>query len=130
MKNLRKVAALALAAQLLVPAWLQAGETSIVDAAALEAAVTQHAREDQVARQRVATLLQRPEVRALAQEHGLDLVRAQNAIATLDGEELRTLDAMAATYDAQLAGGGINKNYVIWGLAAIGAVVILLAVLD
>jgi hypothetical protein len=130
MRYLRSAAALALVAQLAWPTWATAGQSSIVDAAALDAALASHVSEDQAARQRVATLLSRPEVRQIAEANGFDLVRAQGAVATLQGEDLRTLDAMAASYDAQLAGSEIRQRHVILALAFIGAVVVVMAILD
>jgi hypothetical protein len=130
MVNLKNVAAVALVAQLAVPGWVLAGTASMLDSKALDTAVSQRVDEDKAERARIASLLQRPEVRDVARERGLDLARAESAIATLQGEELQRAAALAATVDSELSGAGQTKHYVILGLAAIGAIVVLLAILD
>lgn len=62
------------------------------------------ARED-AARSSITTLLQRDEVRSLAEGYGLDVRRAEAAVSTLEGAELQRLSLLAADANAQLAGG-------------------------
>lgn len=62
------------------------------------------ARED-AARGSITTLLQRDEVRSLAEGYGLDVRRAEAAVSTLEGAELQRLSLLAADANAQLAGG-------------------------
>jgi hypothetical protein len=50
-------------------------------------------------------LLARPQTQAVADRYGLDLERARDAVATLDGPELAQLGARAQRLDAALAGG-------------------------
>lgn len=72
---------------------------------ALDAAIQQHVAGTAADRDTVLRLLDRPEVQALAGDLGLDLRRAQSAVATLDGEELANLAAQASQAEQALAGG-------------------------
>ncbi len=74
-------------------------------AAAIEAALQQHVSAVDADRGVVQRLLARPDVQALAAEIGLDVRRAQAAVATLDGEQLSELAAQARQAEQGLAGG-------------------------
>lgn len=88
--------------------------------AVLDAAVASQVATSEADRQTVARLLERPEVRAVAGEAGLDLRRAQAAVSTLDGEELAALASQARQLDGALAGGQssitISTTMIIIGL--------------
>jgi len=73
--------------------------------AAIEQALRQHLAASDADRAVVQRLLERPDVRALAAEVGLDVRRAQSAVATLDGEQLSQLAAEARQAEQALAGG-------------------------
>jgi hypothetical protein len=73
--------------------------------AAIDQALRQHAAGVDADRAVVQRLLERPEVRALAEEIGLDVRRAQAAVATVDGEQLSELAAQARQAEQGLAGG-------------------------
>jgi lipopolysaccharide biosynthesis regulator YciM len=73
--------------------------------AAIDEALQQHSGSVEADRHMVLQLLERPEVRALAGQMGLDLRRAQAAIAATEGAELADLAAQARTVDEALAGG-------------------------
>lgn len=72
---------------------------------ALDAALQQHVSAIQADRDTVLRLLERPEVRALAGDVGLDLKQAETAISTLEGQELGDLAAQARDVEDALAGG-------------------------
>ena len=72
---------------------------------ALDAALLQHVSAARSERDTVLRLLERPEVRALAGDLGLDLKRAASVISTLDGEALHDLAAQARTVNDALTGG-------------------------
>jgi hypothetical protein len=72
---------------------------------ALDAAVQDHAARTAADRETVLRLLERPEVQAVAGDLGLDLRRAQTAIATLEGQQLTDLAAQAQQVEQALAGG-------------------------
>jgi hypothetical protein len=71
----------------------------------LDAAVHDHVASTTADRDAVLRLLERPDVQAVAGDLGLDLRRAQSAIATLDGPELTQLAAQARQTEQALAGG-------------------------
>jgi hypothetical protein len=72
---------------------------------ALDAAVQDHAAASEADRETVLRLLERPDVQAIAGDLGLDLRRAQDAVATLDGQQLTDLAAQARQTEQALAGG-------------------------
>lgn len=72
---------------------------------ALDAAVQDHAAASVADRETVLRLLERPEVQAIAGDLGLDLRRAQSAVATLEGGQLADLAAQARQAEQALAGG-------------------------
>jgi hypothetical protein len=78
---------------------------SLATQADLDDALAKDLVREDAARSTIATLLQRVEVRNLAEGYGLDLQRAEAAVSTLQGDELQRLSLLAANADAQLAGG-------------------------
>ena len=72
---------------------------------ALDAAIQQHVATADADRDTLRRLLERPEVREIAGQAGLDLKTAQNAVATLQGEQLAGLAAQASQVEQALAGG-------------------------
>jgi hypothetical protein len=72
---------------------------------AIDAALHEHAAASEPDREAVLRVLQHPEVARLAGRLGVDLKRAESAIATLDGQELADLAARARDVDRALAGG-------------------------
>ena len=72
---------------------------------ALDAIVQQHVDAAAADREVVSRLLERPEVQAIAGDIGLDLRRAQRAIATLDDQEVAALAGQARQAEQALAGG-------------------------
>ncbi len=72
---------------------------------ALEAAVQQHVATASADREAVLRVLDRSEVKAVADSVGIDLRRATSAVSTLDGDELARVAAQARAVDTALAGG-------------------------
>jgi hypothetical protein len=72
---------------------------------ALDAALQQHVATEAADRDVILQLLDRTEVQALAGEVGLDLRRANDAVATLDGVELSNLASQARQAEEGLSGG-------------------------
>jgi hypothetical protein len=97
----------------------------VVTESQLDAALAATGDARDVQERRLQALLARPEVQALADGAGLDLARAQRAVATLTDAELADLDARAAQYDAALAGG---DNIVVtpYGLTIILLIIIVI----
>ena len=80
-------------------------------------------------RETVLRLLERPEVRAVAGDAGLDLGKAKDAVSTIDGPELTELAARASQVEQSLAGGQskitISTTFLIIGLLVL--IVLILA---
>lgn len=73
--------------------------------AALDEALQQHAASEAADRDTVLRLLDRPDVRAIAGEAGLDVRRARSAVSTLSASQIRELAAQARQAEEGLAGG-------------------------
>jgi hypothetical protein len=98
---------------------------SVVSRADLDQALAARRASDESARATIHALLARDEVKALAHRAGLDLRRADAAVATLDGDELRTLSVQAAAADASLAGGQTIQISLVAALLIIIIVILL-----
>jgi len=83
----------------------QAQSSHATPLAALEAAVQDHVASATADREAVARLLARPDVQRIAGEAGIDMRRATQAAATLDGAQLIELAAQARQIEQSLAGG-------------------------
>ena len=71
----------------------------------LDAAVQQHVSATDQDRETVRLFLQRSEVRAIAGKYGVDIRRAESALATMNATELASVAAQARQADEALAGG-------------------------
>jgi hypothetical protein len=80
-------------------------QSHVVDGKDLEGAVSRRAAEPEAERQRLRSLLGRPDVRRIARSNGIDLRRVETGVATLSTEELARIAPYAAAADADLAGG-------------------------
>jgi hypothetical protein len=78
---------------------------SLATQADLDNALTKTLGQEDAARNTITTLLQRDDVRSMAESRGLDVRRAEAAVSTLQGEELQQLSLLASNANAQLAGG-------------------------
>lgn len=97
---------------------------------AIDQALQQHVDAVNADRALVQRLLERPDVRALAAEIGLDIRRAQSAVATLDGDQLDRLAAQARHAEQALAGGQRSGSVTIsYTLIIIGLLVLILLIL-
>jgi len=98
--------------------------------AALDAALQQHADSGDAARAAIQRALEQPAVRTLAAELGVDIRRAQDAAATLEGEQLAELAARAAEVNQALAGGQsritISTTFLIIGLLVLILLILVL----
>ena len=93
----------------------------------LDQAVSKSLAREDAARSTIATLLQREDVQTLAKVYGLDLRRAEAAVGTLQGDDLRRVSALAANADSQLAGGATTVTFSLVAVLLIIIIVILLA---
>jgi hypothetical protein len=71
----------------------------------LDAAITKTLGQEDASRAAITSLLQREDVRSMAEGYGLDVGRAASAVKTLQGDELQRLSALASDANVQLAGG-------------------------
>ena len=99
-------------AGVLNPPFVAHAQTQPADHAASPAAITQalqqRTAEIDAQRERVRQLLHRAEVRNLAGGLGIDLRRAESAVATLEGPQLADATAQAERLERALAGGQSN----------------------
>jgi pyruvate/2-oxoglutarate dehydrogenase complex dihydrolipoamide acyltransferase (E2) component len=95
---------------------------------AMDEALQQHVDSTAADRALVLRVLEQPSVRELAAELGIDVRRAQSAVATLEGEPLTQMAAQAERVDQALAGGqgSVTISYT---LIIIGLLVLILLVL-
>ena len=103
MKIVRRSLAVILAALLIAPA--AQAQTHVVARSALAQAVQERVGQDQADRDAILSLLQRSEVRQIAQQAGLSLAKAEAAVSTLQGEDLRDLASQARQANNDLAAG-------------------------
>lgn len=79
----------------------------VVDAARIQDRIDRQSDLEADNREAVQTMLQRPEVRALAGQAGLDINRASSAAAILSGAELATMAAQANEINAGIGGDSV-----------------------
>jgi hypothetical protein len=105
-----------------------AQSTHAASPSAIDEALQQHVDSTDADRALVQRVLEQPAVRALAADLGVDVRRAQSAVATLDGEPLTRLAAQAERVDQALAGGqgAVTISYT---LIIIGLLLLILLVL-
>jgi hypothetical protein len=72
---------------------------------AIDAALEQHVSSVAADRADVLRVLEHPAVKEVASRAGIDLRRAADAVATVDGQQLGTLAAQARQAEEALAGG-------------------------
>ena len=104
MHMLRHIIGTTLALTLCAPAaWAQ--QTHVINKAALDQAVQQRVTQDQADRDAIRSFLNRSEVTDVAAKAGLSLEKAEAAVGTLQGDDLREMASQARAVDQQLAGG-------------------------
>ena len=100
---LRRSVAVCLVVLLVAP--VARAQQHVVGKAALEQAVKNRVAEQQADRDAITSLLRRAEVKEVAAKAGVSLEKAEAAVATLQGEELRELAEQARGVQNDLAGG-------------------------
>ena len=90
----------------LMPAVGRAEQRHIADRNALDRMVAEQVSQQEADRQVIRDVLKRDEVRDVARKAGLDIVRAEAAVATLSGTELQDAARRARVVNERLAGGG------------------------
>lgn len=98
----------------------------VVSVETLDAIVAEHDEALGTERAELRSFLQRPEVRRIASETGIDVVTAETAVASLGAAEIRQLSGQLAQVDAALSGG---DSIVISTTALIIALLVLVVIL-
>jgi hypothetical protein len=103
MKIVRRSLAVILVTFLVAPA--AQAQTHVVAKAALTQAVQERVGQDQADRDAIRSLLARSDVRQVAQHAGLSIAKAEAAVSTLQGQDLRDLASQARQVNDDLAAG-------------------------
>jgi hypothetical protein len=104
MQMFRRILATTLAVMLCAPAaWAQ--QTHVINKSALDQAVQQRVSQDQADREALRSFLQNPAVRSVAARAGLSTDRAEVAVSTLQGDDLRQAASQARAVNQDLVGG-------------------------
>lgn len=82
-----------------------AQQTHVVNQSALDQAVQQRVSQDQADREAIRDFLHNPAVKGVAAQAGLSVDKAEAAVSTLQGDELRQAAGQARAVNDQLAGG-------------------------
>ncbi|MFQ5889702.1 MAG: hypothetical protein ACE5JR_06580 [Gemmatimonadota bacterium] len=120
-------AAIGLLAVGALPSLLPAQQAHVLEESELQSAVAQKASESEADREAIRQTLGRTEVSAVAERYGIDLARAEDAVGTLEGQELRRVASEASRVEAVLAGG--EKKVVISTTAIIIGLLVLILIL-
>jgi hypothetical protein len=100
----RRILATTLAVLFIAPAaWAQ--QTHVINKSALDQAVQQRVSQDQADRETLRSFLNDPTVKQVAAKAGLSTERAESALATLQGDDLRAAASQARAVNQDLAGG-------------------------
>lgn len=103
MRAVRRSLAVCLAVLFMAPA--VNAQSHVAGRSILDQAVQERVSKQQADRQAVTSLLQRAEVREIAERAGISIETAQAAVATLDGTPLEEMASQARAVDGALAGG-------------------------
>ena len=82
-----------------------AQQTHVINQSALDQAVQQRVSQEQADREAIRTFLHNPAVKDVAAKAGVSVDKAEAAVSTLQGDELRQAASQARTVNDQLAGG-------------------------
>lgn len=110
---------------------VMAQDARVVDAQELQKLIDEHLEAERQNREEIRQALQRAEVREVASRVGLDLKRAEAAVATLDGAELGKLAEQAREINNELAGAQASGRMMqgsmwIWGAIAVFVIALVL----
>ena len=104
MQMFRRLLGATLGVLFLAPAAF-AQQTHVVNQSALDQAVQQRVSQDQADRDAIRDFLHNPAVKGVAAQAGLSVDKAEAAVSTLQGDELRQAAGQARAVNDQLAGG-------------------------
>jgi|SRR5262249_38380917 len=128
MQVLRKVLGVVLVVTLSSPA-AYAQQAHVIGKAALDQAVQQRVSQDLADREALFTFLHNSTVRGVAERAGLSVEKAEAAVSTLQGDELRQAAGQARVVNDQLAGGASTVTISTTTIIIILLIIILIVVL-
>ena len=105
-----------------VPAQAQ----QIVPPGAIDQAFTEKAADISAKRHAIKAALQQPDVQRAAANLGLDIVRAEAAVATLSGADLDRMAAQAQLVNDEIAGGQTVRLNLLWVIIGLLILIIIL----
>jgi hypothetical protein len=103
MQIVRRIVAATLAVLIAAPAYAQ--KPHVINPSALDQAVQQRVAQEQADREAIRAFLGTPAVRGIAAKAGVPIERAEAAVSTLQGDELRQVAGQVRGVNDQLAGG-------------------------
>jgi hypothetical protein len=106
MRTFTAIMAITLGLAVLGPVTARAQSAHVADQSQLDRLVASHVSQEVADRQLIHDVLERPQVREVARRAGIDLDRADAAVGTLSGDELKDVARRAREVDTRLAGGG------------------------
>jgi hypothetical protein len=107
-----------------------AQQLHVVDQGAIQKALAESTENTVAKRQAIRTALQQPDVVRVANHLGLELARAEAAVATLDGAELNQLAAQAQVVNDELSGGQTVRISAILIIIALLLVLLIIVAVD
>jgi hypothetical protein len=100
----------------------------VASEAAIDAALQEHRQAGVSDREAVQRVLERAEVKAVAEEAGIDLRQAAGFVETMEGEDLALLATQASQVDEGLAGGQssitVSTTMIIIGLLVLILIIV------
>lgn len=126
MRTYAPVLAIVLSVLVAVP-HLSAQATHVASPSALDAALTEHQATRTSAREDVLRVLQHAQIKAIAEDAGIDLRQAVSAVSVLDGQELSAVADQARQVETALSGGQ-SRITVSTTMLIIGLLVLILLV--
>jgi len=104
---------------------VRAQQAHVVDSRGMEQAIAERTADTLAKRQTVRTALQQPEVQRVAARLGLDIARADAAVATLDGGDLDRAAAQAQVVNDEIAGGQTVRLNLLWIIIALLVIILI-----
>jgi hypothetical protein len=101
----------------------------LVPPGVIDHALTGRAADVTAKQQAIKTALQQPDVQRVANSLGVDMARANAAVAVLDGADLERIAAQAQLVNDEIAGGQTVRLNVLWVIIGL-LVLILILVAD
>jgi hypothetical protein len=113
-----------------MPRVATAQQLHVVDQGAMQKALAERAEETVVKRQAIRAALQQPDVVRVANRLGLEVARAEAAVATLDGAELNQLAAQAQAVNDELSGGQTIRMNALWIIIGLLVLILIIVAVD